>query len=227
MLIEIKKYFAPEDRRFIRELSCDTAFWGEPVEKFFDCREIIADALTLYYTEYEKESIFIAEIEGKKAGYLVGCKDIRRYKRVLTTKILPLLLLKSIIKAPIICKRKNILFLFYCAVSFFKKEFFSSNLSDDYPATLHINVDIKYRNKGVGGKLINEYINYLKKIGITGIHITTFSPSAVKFFEKNGFTVLHRKKITCFNYLSYKDIYRFIMGRKLLNRSCYERTFGD
>jgi len=213
MPIEIKKYCPAEDRDFIRTLACDTAFSGEPVEKFFDGREIIADILTLYYTEYEKESIFIAEVEGKKAGYLIGCKNIRRYKRILITKVLPFLLLKSLIKPRLIYRKKNILFFFNCAVSFFKKEFFFPDFSNEYPATLHINVDIRYRNKGIGGKLISEYINHLKKMRIKGIHITTFSPSAVRFFEKNGFTVLYKKKITCFKYLGYGNFNRFVMVR--------------
>ncbi len=215
MVIEIKKYFAPEDRTFIRNLSCDTAFSGEPVERFFDGRDIIADVLTLYYTEYENESICIAEVEGKKAGYLIGCKNIRRYKRILITKVLPRILLKCIIKPRLIYRRKNILFFFNCLKSLFKDEFFLPDISTAYPATLHINVDAKYRAQGIGEKLISEYINYLKKLGIKGAQISIFSPSAVRFFEQNGFTVLYKKKITCFNYLGYGDIYRFVMGRKI------------
>jgi len=133
MPIEIKKYCPAEDRDFIRTLACDTAFSGEPVEKFFDGREIIADILTLYYTEYEKESIFIAEVEGKKAGYLIGCKNIRRYKRILITKILPFLLLKSLIKPRLIYRKKTYFFSLTVLYHFLKKSFSSLTFQMSIP----------------------------------------------------------------------------------------------
>jgi hypothetical protein len=41
------------DREAVREICCDTADGGERVESFFPDREVFADLLTLYYTDYE------------------------------------------------------------------------------------------------------------------------------------------------------------------------------
>ena len=57
------------DRRKVREISYDTAFMGESPEDFFDEEEIPADEVTLYYTDYEPESVFVAEYKLEKKTY--------------------------------------------------------------------------------------------------------------------------------------------------------------
>ena len=72
--IVIRK-FNSKDRNGIRGISCDTAFLGKPRTDFFDDDEILADALTLYFTDYEPGSCFVAVYGEKVVGYLVGAKD--------------------------------------------------------------------------------------------------------------------------------------------------------
>ena len=187
MLI-IRGYLS-SDRGSVRKIASDTAFSGSPSDIFFDDRELLADILTLYYTEYERESIFIAEVDGKVAGYLIGCIDIKRYKRIWITKILPLLIVKSIVKTPLIFTKKNMAFLYYCVMAFFKKELFIPDISDDYPAILHINIAKEYRDRGMGTKLIEEYIKYLKNKRVKGIHLTTISSDAVRFLSSISFYI--------------------------------------
>jgi len=213
MLI-IRGYLS-SDRGSVRKIASDTAFLGGPSDIFFDDRELLADILTLYYTEYERESIFIAEVDGKVAGYLIGCIDIKRYKRIWITKILPLLIVKSIVKTPLIFTKKNMAFLYYCVMAFFKKELFIPDISDDYPAILHINIAKEYRDRGMGTKLIEEYTKYLKNKRVKGIHLTTISSDAVRFFEKNGFKVIHKKKLSCFAHTGHKNISKFLLVKDL------------
>lgn len=207
--------YRTSDRKFVRKIASDTAFLGRPSEIFSDDRELVADILTLYYTEYERESIFIAEVDGKVAGYLIGCSNIKRYKRIWMTKILPGLIVKSIVRIPFVLRKKNVAFLYYCVRAFFKKELFIPDISDNYPALLHINIEKDYRNRGIGTKLIEEYIKYLKNKGVKGVHLTTISSDAVRFFEKNGFTVLYKKKLSCFAHIGHKNIYKFLMVKNL------------
>ncbi|MCM8830376.1 MAG: GNAT family N-acetyltransferase [Candidatus Omnitrophica bacterium] len=210
----IRKYQEPYDRKFIREICCDTAFLGDPVENFFEGREVVADLLTLYYTDYEPESVFVAELTGQIVGYLTGCKNIKRQKRIFITRILPVIAVRFILSDSIL-KKKNVLFLYHCILSFLKKEFFTTDVLLEHPATLHINIDRRYRNMGIGKKLVSEYLYYLKNEKVKGVCLATVSVDAVRFFKKMGFTVLQKKKVSCFAYLGYKRLYRFILGRKL------------
>lgn len=114
----IRKY-KPEDRGAIRKICCDTAFMGKPAEEFFDDRELLADVVSSYYTDFEPESTFIAEAEGRVVGYLTGCKDTKKQKRIFFQKIFPKILLRFIIKGTFL-RRKTRQFLYNCLKSFLK-----------------------------------------------------------------------------------------------------------
>ena len=61
----IIRQFLPKDREALRTICCDTADMGEPIEHFFPERESAADLLTAYYTDFEPESTFVAELDEK------------------------------------------------------------------------------------------------------------------------------------------------------------------
>ncbi len=90
--------FESRDREELRKISCDTAFLGKPRTDFFDDDEILADALTLYFTDYELGSCFVAVCSEKVVGYVVGAKNERAMDRVFKLKIAPLLFIKAIRK---------------------------------------------------------------------------------------------------------------------------------
>jgi len=73
-LFIVRKY-KKEDRKSVRKIACDSAFMGEPCEIFFKGRDFLADVLTLYFTDYEQESCFVAEVDNIVAGYLIGARD--------------------------------------------------------------------------------------------------------------------------------------------------------
>ena len=210
----IREYNGPGDRNAIRRICCDTAFMGQPVENFFGDREIIADLLTLYHTDHEPESVFIAEHENMPVGYIMGCTDIRRARRIFLGRILPGVAIKSLLRGTFL-SRKSLMFLYRCAVSFFRKELFIPDFSGEYPAVLHINIESRFRNMGTGEKLVMKFLDYLKEKHVRGVHLTTISADAARFFERNGFTLLQKKKISYFSHLNRKTLFRFTLGKNL------------
>jgi len=94
----IIRSYESQDREMIRQIACDTADMGEPVENFFGDREVVGDLLTRYYTDYESESLWVAEYEGKVIGYLTGCLDTHRYFRIMGFCLLPQIIIKSILR---------------------------------------------------------------------------------------------------------------------------------
>ncbi|MFO1500002.1 MAG: GNAT family N-acetyltransferase [Verrucomicrobiota bacterium] len=67
----VRRYVA-SDRAAVRALCCDTGFLGKPIEPLFRDRELFADLFTRPYLEYEPEWAWIAEANGRVAGYLLG-----------------------------------------------------------------------------------------------------------------------------------------------------------
>src|SRR4028119_833664 len=71
--ITIRK-FEKRDREIVRRLCCDTGFLGEPIDPVFEDRELFADYLTAYYTDWEPESAFVLLVNGDIRGYLLGSR---------------------------------------------------------------------------------------------------------------------------------------------------------
>ena len=74
----IRRY-QPSDRSAVRQLAGDTAHFGEPIERFFDAREVFLDAFANYYTDVAYNYLWVAHDAGDLIGYLMGCPDTYDY----------------------------------------------------------------------------------------------------------------------------------------------------
>jgi GNAT superfamily N-acetyltransferase len=64
-------------------------------------------------------------------------------------------------------------------------------LCDYYPCHLHINLDERYRNRGIGSALIDAFAAQAANAGHSGIHVVTGERARnVRFYEKNEFRSL-------------------------------------
>lgn len=211
--IIVRKY-EKDDRSYLRTIACDTAFMGEPAEVFFMGRGILADLLTMYFTDYEPESCFVAENDGKVVGYLLGTKNEKKLNVVFVSRILPKLFCKTLFSV-VIFKKKNIIFLCNIFLSLLKGEFKVPRLIGKYPALLHINILRGFRKSGIGRRLIEIYINYLRQESIPAVHLGTKSENSTAFFEKQGFRLLYETKRSYFKYILGRDFKYCVYGMKL------------
>ena len=186
------RLYQPGDRAAVRRICCETADLGRPVEGFFDDREVFADALTLYYTDYEPASLWVALAQGEVAGYLMGCLDTRRYLRLMALKIIPRLILRAFCRG--VFFRRPAWHLFSGALKSARCGSLKRQMDlNKYPAHLHIDISEKFRGQGMGRRLIEEFFLYLKGKGISGVHLSTRADSpACAFFEGMGFKALGR-----------------------------------
>ena len=204
-----------KDRPRVRQIACDTAFMGEPCERFFDGRDVMADALSLYYTDFEGESCFVAVAGGEVIGYILGARHVSVVHRIFNQKILLPLLGKAVIQG-IFFKKKSIQFLGHVLWSFLRSEFNEPSFAREYPAALHINIAHGARSSGAGSKLIATYLDYLKRAGIAGVHFATFSDSASVFFKQQGFDLLFQTKRSYFWHVISRDVNLYIFGKRLI-----------
>jgi len=209
----VVRNYQESDRDSIRNIAYDTAFMGESADLFFDGRETLADFLTVYFTDYEPRSCFVAEMDGDVIGYLLGAKSEKR-QNVAFIRIIPRLIIKAFLKGTPF-RIKNMKFSFHIFLSALRGEFNLPNCTKLYPALLHINVDKKYRGLGIGRKLIETYVDYLKRENITGVHLITKSENAVNFFIKMGFEVFHKTRLSYLRYILKRNIELYILVRKL------------
>lgn len=209
----VRRYRA-DDRDAVREISWQTAFMGEPGCAFFDDQELLKDFLTLYFTDYEPLSCFVAEVEHGVVGYIVGAVDARLFRKTFFSRIFLRLLVKAFFRKAFLSK-KNLIFFRAILVSLGKGEFRIPDFSGDYPATLHINLTSAARRMGLGTKLMETFLAYLKGKGVGGVHMATMSPKGASFFKKLGFGVLHQSLRSYFKPVIGRDIPVTIFGKKI------------
>jgi len=208
----IRKYL-PQDRSGVRRISCETAFLELDRRKVFNDNEILADALTLYYTDYEPESCFVAEAGSRIVGYIIGSKDVSAMNRIGNRIIFPRLLLKAL-RRGVFFNKVNARFLFYCLRSMLRGELSAPHFSKEFPATLHINIEEGFRKQKVGQRLVEAYLFNLKNNRVRGVHFGAFSGPGKNFFLKMGFAVLFQSERTYLEPYLGKEVTVYVFGRK-------------
>ena len=211
----IFRHFKIQDRAEIRRICCDTADQGRPIENFYPYRDIAADLLTRYYTDYEPGSTWVAELNGQVIGYLNGCLDSRRCTRIMTWRLVPRIFLKSM-KGPL--WRKESWRWFCIAFKSWRAGGFDRHIDlTRYMAHLHINVNTNFRGRAVGQRLMECFIKQARDAGVKGIHaiVTAENISAGRFFEKAGFLELSRHRMLVPDGKQDKLSYSIVYGRSL------------
>jgi hypothetical protein len=196
--------FRPSDREAVRRLCCQTGFLGEPIDPVYEDRQLFADFLTTYYTDWEPESSFVVERDGEICGYLLGSRK-------------PL---------------RNQLYSFWQNVSLFLKaltRYFRYNERSrrfirwtlvhgwrEVPAAprrtppFHINLLPDARKMSTTRAIMSAYLSYLYRCGekrVYGQIVTFESRRGEKMFERYGFKVLNRAEITKYKAFYPESVY--------------------
>ena len=127
------------DREAIREICCDTGNTGKDIRPLIDDENLFADIWTLYYTDYEPQSAFVARVGGKTVGYLTGCLDTRHFNRVFSRKLIPLIIFKAA-RGHYRLGSKTLIYLKNILSQLLKGKVYPP--LHLYPAHLHININI-------------------------------------------------------------------------------------
>jgi GNAT superfamily N-acetyltransferase len=210
----IIRCYKKDDRQAIRDIAYNTALLGEPATPLLDDKELIADILTAYFTDHEPESCFLAEAEGKVAGYITGARNAQAMHAAFSAVVLPRILFR-VLTSPLLLKKSNRVSAYNFIRSVFMGEFHLPDIYEEYPAMLHINIAGEFRGKGVGAKLMSAYLEYLKSNNIPGVHLAAMSEEGGAFFRKQGFKLLSEHKRSCFRHILHKDVPVLIYGKRI------------
>jgi ribosomal protein S18 acetylase RimI-like enzyme len=195
---EIRKFQAA-DRARVRALCCETGFLGNPIDPVFEDRELFADYLTAYYTDWEPESAFILVVNGEIRGYLLGSRfPLRQQLYNLYNNVA--LFLRGMLRYPR-----------YSAAS---KKFVKWILTQAWKevpqsprrtAHFHINLLADARSVAGARAITDAYLKYLREHGekrVFGQMVVFEDRRGTKMFERYGFKVLNRAEIT-----KYRDLH--------------------
>ncbi len=96
--VAVRSYEAT-DRDAVRELCCRSAFRNRGARALIDDPELFGDFWASYYTDFEPESLLVAERGGMVIGYLMGCVDTQHYRRIMSRHIVPRVLARLVSRA--------------------------------------------------------------------------------------------------------------------------------
>lgn len=181
----------PGDRATVRELCSAVAYGDTPLESFYPDRALFADLMTRYYLDWEPESAWVAEAEGRVVGYLLGCHDSRRQHRVQIARVVPTALAGFVLRGGLFRRRtwrlvgSNLFRLPGVGERFDLKA---------YPAHLHLGIDAANRGSGLGPSLVETFLAQLREAGVPGVHAVVLAENegAGRFFARLGFRPLAR-----------------------------------
>lgn len=184
------------DRCAVFSIAADTAFFGEPVETYFDDRRLFCDAFYAYYTDWEPEHGWVAtmnepgEGEASPVGFLMGCVDSSRHRQILGFKILPGVV-KRVLAGRYRLGRCTWRYLARLGLGFLRREFPHPDMGR-YPAHLHINLLPDSRGFSLGRGMLEAYLNQLRELSLPGVHLNTTSQNvtACHLYERMGFRLL-------------------------------------
>jgi GNAT superfamily N-acetyltransferase len=205
--------YQPADRVAVREIACDTADAGEPMERFFHDRRTMSDVLTRYYTDYEPGSLWVAECDGRVVGYLMGCLDTRRQERVTRGRILPRVIVGAIARGVLLHADAWRLLASFVGTMVLGGFPYPVDLTA-YPAHFHINIREGCRGGGVGPRLVEAFQQQAGRAGVRGIHVIARGDNAGgrRFFEKMGFKLLREKPLVMPAGARFKRISTVVYG---------------
>jgi ribosomal protein S18 acetylase RimI-like enzyme len=181
------RLYQPVDRPAVFQLCADNAFFGEPLEKFFDARQLYLDYFATYYTDVAGNYLWVAEDNGSIAAYLMGCPDTYLYGRWLLPHIKQLKRKFFTLRYRGLTPRTLRLIWDYWHLT--GPAFVDLS---PYPAHLHVNTRADRRGQGIGSALMETYLNQLRKEKIRGVHLETTSENkiAVHWYSKLGFKLI-------------------------------------
>lgn len=206
--------YQPEDRDEVRRICYETSFQGRP-DLFKINRDFVADVLTSYYLDYEPDLCFVAvDDQQRVAGYIFGARNKRAMLPIWRWKMLPFFM-KCLFQRGVFLSAEFWRLMIRAAWSVLRGECLVPDCSRDYPALLHINLRPDSRGSGIGRLLIETFLRQLSSANVIGVHLSTSSDEAKKFFESNGFRVFHTTRRTYYRYKLGHDITHYLMVKKI------------
>jgi hypothetical protein len=185
--------YHPSDRETVRRLCCETGYLGQAIDPVFQDRELFADYLTSFYTDWEPESTFVLEQDGEVKGYLMGSR--RPFLHQLHSFMTNLgLFAKGIFRYPR-----------YNASSKAFVRWILLNAWREVPAAprrlphFHFNLLPEVQGLVRSRELLIQFLDHLRSHGETKVfgQVVTFEDRrGAKVFERFGFQVLEKKEIT-------------------------------
>lgn len=211
----IVRSYQPSDREAIRDLCCRTGFLGKPIDPVFEDRELFADFLTEYYLRCEPDSAFVVIVDNEVKGYLLGCRFPRRHQ-IFTIRQSISLAGKALFRVWGYNSETR-RYIGWMALNAWREV-------PDAPRGVghfHINFLPELKRLIVFRALLEHYLRFLVDHGVKQIsaQMVTFDDRrTLHLFERYGFRVLNRSRISKFQQFTSQTVYLSTIIKDLVEK---------
>jgi GNAT superfamily N-acetyltransferase len=199
----------PADWQAVRTLCCETGNGGNPIDPVR--WPLFADLWIGPYQRLAAEWTYVAEVDGRVAGYLTGCPDTTAFRRARRFQVtVPLLIRIALGRygwTPDARRTVRLALRLGRGMEARLGPSLPAGFAHTYPAHLHMNVDVKHRRQGIGARLIERYVRDLGQARVRGVHLFCGAEPR-PFYARNGFTDLAALELD-----PGRGVY--VMGRRL------------
>ena len=165
--------YGDRDRAAVREI-CRQAAREQPDPLFQEDDELAPLLLADYYLDTEPDCCFVAEVDQRIAGYIVGCKRTEPYLQAARWRIIPRAALRIVRNVMTLRYRRPATYrALWChllaRLSTRRLDTLQRPLAT-HPAHSHFNVEQRHRGQGIGHALSGALHDHLRACGIKGLH---------------------------------------------------------
>jgi len=158
------------------------------VDSLYSDREMVADIVTRYYTDFEPESCFVAASRGVVVGYLTAAMNTRKYALTMAARIFVPAIAAALRRGTLFTGESRRMF----RAGFRNLAGHSKRIKpalDRFPAHIHIDILKDARGQGTGSRLLAVFMGHAASRGVKGVHATVRAdhPEGRRFFERNRF----------------------------------------
>jgi len=179
--------YRSDDAERVRSICHRTGFMGEPVDWLWRDRDSFTAFFCDWWITNRPGSVLVAELDGRAAGYLLGCEDSREVSHEARTFVRQFL-------GRGCWGRPGTAGVMWRMLGDGLVDGLRGQLPDRvwderWPAHLHVNLLPELRRQGAGRRLVTEWLESLRARGVPGCHLQTTAENsrAVSFFETMGF----------------------------------------
>lgn len=178
----------PSDAPYLYEICLKTGDAGKNAEELYNDPLMLGQFYAAPYLYYSPDCCFVAVLNGKPCGYILGTADSAGFYHWLEKEWLPELRKRYPLpfngKSPV---ENAMAETFHRVPTSGEKDW-----EKDYPAHLHIDLLPELQGHGMGRKLMNVFLNNLREKGVPGVHLGVDGKNAgaLAFYPKVGFSVV-------------------------------------
>jgi GNAT superfamily N-acetyltransferase len=180
--------YRPSDRDELLDVVFEAAGEGAPSSDLWGHSASLADVYLKPYLDLEPASAFVATVDDRPAGYLVGCVDDARFPSE-EQRMSDAIKRHRLLRNPR-ARRFFVRAGYDTALLKLRRQPIAGELADPrWPSHLHIDLMPVVRGTGAAAELMERWFARVRDAGSPGCYLQTSAENrrAVRYFERMGF----------------------------------------